>query len=58
VPAQVVSVIKALIEEGYRLEDTTIYGDSAGGGLTAGGVLRARDEGVGLLGTVVLWSPR
>ena len=55
--SQVVAVIKALIDEGYGLEDIAIYGDSAGGGLAAGSVLRARDEGVGLVGAVVLWSP-
>jgi monoterpene epsilon-lactone hydrolase len=54
---QVVSVIKALIDEGYGLEDIAIYGDSAGGGLAAGSVLKARDEGPGLIAAVVLWSP-
>ena len=57
VTGQVVSVIKALIDEGYGLQDIAIYGDSAGGGLAAGSVLRARDEGVGLIAAVVLWSP-
>ena len=55
--SDVVSVIKALIEGGYDLEDIAIYGDSAGGGLAAGSVLRARDEGVGQVAAVVLWSP-
>ena len=55
--AQVVSVIEALVAEGYGLSDIAIYGDSAGGGLAAGAVLRARDEGVGLVAAVVLWSP-
>ena len=54
---EIVSVIKALKKSGYELKDIAIYGDSAGGGLAAGAVLRARDEGVGLLGAVVLWSP-
>jgi monoterpene epsilon-lactone hydrolase len=57
VTGEVVSVIKALLDEGYGLKDIAIYGDSAGGGLAAGSVLRARDEGVGLIGAVVLWSP-
>ena len=57
VTAQVVSVIRGLIEEGYSLNDIAIFGDSAGGGLAAGAVLRARDEGIGLIGAVVLWSP-
>lgn len=57
VTGQVVTVIKALIEEGYNLDDIAIFGDSAGGGMAAGSVLRARDEGVGLVAAVVLWSP-
>lgn len=57
VTGEVVSVIKALIKEGYDPNDIAMYGDSAGGGLAAGSVLRARDEGVGLIGAVVLWSP-
>ena len=57
VTSQVVSVIKALLKEGYSLKDIGIYGDSAGGGLAAGSVLKARDEAVGLVGAVVLWSP-
>jgi monoterpene epsilon-lactone hydrolase len=55
--SQVVSVIKALKKEGYGLKDIAIFGDSAGGGLAAGSVLKARDEGVGLVAAVVLWSP-
>ncbi|MGI9243236.1 MAG: alpha/beta hydrolase, partial [Verrucomicrobiales bacterium] len=55
--SQVVSVIKALIGEGYGLKDIAIFGDSAGGGMAAGSVLKARDEGVGLVAAVVLWSP-
>jgi monoterpene epsilon-lactone hydrolase len=57
VTGQVVSVIKALVADGYALKDIAIFGDSAGGGLAAGSVLKARDEGVGLIGAVVLWSP-
>jgi acetyl esterase/lipase len=55
--SQVVSVIRALIDEGYSPEDMAIYGDSAGGGLAAGSVLKAQDEGIGQLAAVVLWSP-
>ena len=57
ITSEVVSVIKALVADGYNLKDIAIYGDSAGGGLAAGAVLKARDEGVGLVGAVVLWSP-
>jgi hypothetical protein len=51
---QVVSVIK---DQGYSLDNIAMYGDSAGGGLIAGSVLKMRDEGVGLPAALVLWSP-
>ena len=55
---EVLSVIQALIEEqGYSIEDIAIYGDSAGGGLAAGSVLKMRDEGIGIPSALVLWSP-
>ena len=54
---QVISVIKALIDEGHALKDMAIYGDSAGGGLAAGTVLKMRDKGLGMPAAVVLWSP-
>lgn len=55
---EVVSVIQALIKEkGYSLEDIAMYGDSAGGGLVAGSVLKMRDEGIGIPAAIVLWSP-
>lgn len=57
ITAQVVSVIEALLEEGYKPSDVAIYGDSAGGGLAAGALLRARDEGIPPLAALVLWSP-
>jgi acetyl esterase/lipase len=54
---QIITVIKVLLREGYRLEDIGIYGDSAGGGLAAGSVLKMRDEGMGMPAVVVLISP-
>jgi acetyl esterase/lipase len=39
------------------MEDIAIYGDSAGGGLAAGSVLKLRDAGLGTPAAVVLWSP-
>lgn len=55
---EVVSVIQALIKEKrYSLEDIAMYGDSAGGGLVAGSVLKMRDEGIGIPAAIVLWSP-
>ena len=54
---QVVSVFKALREQGYAMKEMAIYGDSAGGSLAAGSVLKMRDKGMGMPAAVVLWSP-
>ncbi len=54
---QVVRVFKALNGQGFAMKDLAIYGDSAGGGLAAGVVLKMRDEGMGMPAAVVLWSP-
>jgi epsilon-lactone hydrolase len=54
---QVISVVKALLAQGYKLKDIGIYGDSAGGGLVAGSVLKMRDDGIGMPAVVVLISP-
>jgi epsilon-lactone hydrolase len=54
---EVVSVIQALPDLGYSLDDVAMYGDSAGGGLVAGSVLKMRDEGLGMPAALVLWSP-
>lgn len=34
-----------------------MFGDSAGGGLAAGAILKMRDEGLGMPAALVLWSP-
>lgn len=54
---QVIAVLQALEKEGYALNRIAIFGDSAGGGLAAGSVLKMRDEGLGMPAAVVLWSP-
>jgi len=54
---QVIAVIQALVQQGYGFDDIAIYGDSAGGGLAAGTVLKMRDQGIGMPAAVVLWSP-
>jgi acetyl esterase/lipase len=54
---QVVSVLGALEEEGYPPKNIAVLGDSAGGGLAAGAVLKMRDRGLGIPGALVLWSP-
>jgi len=54
---QVVSVFKTLTKQGFRMQDLAIYGDSSGGGLAAGAVLKLRDAGLGMPAAVVLWCP-
>jgi len=54
---QVVAVFEALRKQGYAMKDMAIYGDSAGGGLAAGTVLKMRDQGKEMPAAVVLWSP-
>ena len=55
--AQVLAVFSALAEEGYSPSQTVLGGDSAGGGLAAGSLLRMRDEGMEMPAALVLWSP-
>ncbi|HEX4489491.1 MAG TPA: alpha/beta hydrolase [Terriglobales bacterium] len=54
---QVVAVLQALIAEGVPLKSMAVFGDSAGGGLAAGSVLKMRDRGLGMPAALVLWSP-
>lgn len=54
---QVVNVIRGLLKEGRTMNNIAIYGESAGGGLAAGAVLKMRDQGLGMPAAVVLWSP-
>ncbi len=54
---QVVTAFEALNQEGHPMSDLAIFGDSAGGGLAAGVVLKLRDAGLGMPAAVVLWSP-
>lgn len=54
---EVLAVFAALAKEGFKLKDIAIYGDSAGGGLAAGAVLKMRDKGLGTPAAAVLWSP-
>ena len=54
---QVITVFDELKKAGYSMKDIAILGDSAGGGLAAGSVLKMRDQGMGMPAAVVLWSP-
>ena len=55
--AQVVTVFEELMKQGYAMDDIAVFGDSAGGGMAAGVVLKMRDKGMGMPAAVVLWSP-
>lgn len=54
---EVISVIQALLVEGHDLRNIAIFGESSGGSLAAGTVLKMRDLELGMLAAVVLWSP-
>ena len=54
---EVISVFKALAEQGFTGDDIVLYGDSAGGGLAAGVTLKMRDLGMEMPAALVLWSP-
>jgi acetyl esterase/lipase len=54
---QVVAVFKALQREGIPMRKIALYGDSAGGSLAAGAVLKMRDLGLKMPAALVLWSP-
>jgi len=54
---QIIAVIKALLNQGYNMDDIGLFGDSAGGGLASTSALRLRDEGIGLPAAIVLYSP-
>ncbi len=54
---QVIGVYKALLDHGYKPSDIGIYGDSAGGGMSAGSVLKMRDDGLPMPAVVALISP-
>ena len=54
---QVIAVYGALLKQGHSPDSIGIFGDSAGGGLTAGAVLKLRDAGIKMPGALVLLSP-
>src|SRR5262245_22035957 len=54
---EVLAVLGGLRKEGHKAKDIAIYGESAGGGLAAGSVLKMRDQGQEMPAAVVLWSP-
>ena len=55
---QVLSVIRDLKDkQGYSMNNIGMIGDSAGGGITLGSVLKMRDSGIGMPAAVVVFSP-
>ena len=54
---QVIAVFQGLTEEGSTLGELAIFGDSAGGSLAAGSLLKMRDMGLGMPAALVMWSP-
>lgn len=54
---EMLAVVAALQTDGYKPADIALYGESAGGGLVAGAVLKMRDKGLQLPAALVLWSP-
>ncbi len=59
-PAQIedsTAVYRELLARGFRPENITTSGDSAGGNLAIATVLKLRDDGVALPGAVIAFSP-
>jgi acetyl esterase/lipase len=55
---QILSVILDLKnKQGYSMDDIAMFGDSAGGDMTLGSVLKMRDIGIGLPAAIVVFSP-
>jgi acetyl esterase/lipase len=54
---EVITVVQALTMEGHALKDIALFGDSAGGGMAPGVVLKMRDKKLGMPAAVVVWSP-
>jgi monoterpene epsilon-lactone hydrolase len=57
IQSQVLAVLGALRRQGHAMKHIALIGDSAGGGLATSTVLNLRDQGLGMPGAVVLWSP-
>ena len=54
---QVLTVWRALLAKGDAPSSIGLFGDSAGGGIAAGSVLKMRDQGLPLPGALYLMSP-
>lgn len=54
---QVISVWRAMLAGGFASSSVGLFGDSSGGGLASGSVLKMRDQGFCLPGALYLMSP-
>lgn len=54
---EVGAVVAGLVGAGHGLAGIALFGDSAGAAIACGAILKLRDEGLGMPGGVVLWSP-
>jgi acetyl esterase/lipase len=54
---QVIAVYRALLASGQKPHGVGIWGDSAGGSIVAGSVLKLRDAETPMPGALVLWAP-
>ncbi len=55
--SEVTGVYEALLKEGYHNNEIIFWGDSAGGALATGAILKLKDMHKPLPAGVVLWSP-
>lgn len=54
---QVVTVVRTISTQGYKLEDILMLGDGSGGGLAVAAILKIRNLGLGVPAAAVLISP-
>jgi acetyl esterase/lipase len=54
---QVVTVVRTISTQGYKLEDILMLGDGSGGGLAVAAILKIRNLGLGMPAAAVLISP-
>lgn len=54
---EVVTVVRTILNEGYKMQDILMLGDGSGGGLVVAAILKLRNLGLGLPAAAVLISP-
>lgn len=57
ITGEVIAVLKELTKQNYSIKDIAVLGDSSGGGLAAGCILKMRDMGLGMPAALILRSP-